>query len=107
MWTIATTDIFDDWFTGLDEVVRVAVATKVELLKLTGPGLRRPHADTLGGSKHANMRELRIDERGHVIRVAFAFDPGPLGGAAGGGGEAGDQPEAVVPQPHPPCGRVV
>jgi hypothetical protein len=47
----------------------------VELLKLLGPALRRPHADTLKGSKHANMKELRADTADRVMRVAFAFDP--------------------------------
>jgi len=31
--------------------------------------------DTLKGSKHANMKELRFDAAGGVWRVAFAFDP--------------------------------
>ena len=30
--------------------------------------------DTLKGSKHANMKELRFDCDGGVWRVAFAFD---------------------------------
>src|SRR3546814_4259362 len=36
---------------------------------------RSPHADTLGGSKHTNMKELRFNADGGVWRVAFAFDP--------------------------------
>lgn len=31
--------------------------------------------DTLKGSKHANMKELRFGWQGEVWRVAFAFDP--------------------------------
>lgn len=31
--------------------------------------------DTLKGSKHANMKELRFGWTGEVWRVAFAFDP--------------------------------
>jgi len=31
--------------------------------------------DTLKGSEHANMKELRFDAVGGVWRVAFAFDP--------------------------------
>jgi hypothetical protein len=30
--------------------------------------------DTLKGSMHANMKELRFDAAGGVWRVAFAFD---------------------------------
>ncbi len=31
--------------------------------------------DTLKGSRHANMKELRFTVDGGVWRVAFAFDP--------------------------------
>ena len=31
--------------------------------------------DTLNGSDHANMKELRFDAAGGVWRAAFAFDP--------------------------------
>ena len=31
--------------------------------------------DTLNGSRHANMKELRFDADDGVWRVAFAFDP--------------------------------
>lgn len=45
------------------------------LLETYRPMLGRPHADTLAGSKHANMKELRFEAAGGVWRVAFAFDP--------------------------------
>jgi hypothetical protein len=45
------------------------------LLEQFGPQLRRPRADTLNGSRHANMKELRFDAADGVWRVAFAFDP--------------------------------
>jgi hypothetical protein len=45
------------------------------LLRDFGPGLGRPTADTLKGSKHANMKELRFAWKGEAWRVAFAFDP--------------------------------
>ena len=75
MWEVATTDEFDGWFAGLGEDAQVEVIAKVELLKLLGPRLGRPHADTLNDSKHSNMKELRADTRDQVLRVAFAFDP--------------------------------
>jgi hypothetical protein len=46
------------------------------LLMEFGPSLRRPHADTLQGSKHSNMKELRFAAADGIWRVAFAFDPG-------------------------------
>jgi hypothetical protein len=75
MWQLATTDVFDEWFAELREDGQAELIAKVELLKLLGPKLARPHADTLNGSKHANMKELRADTADKVLRVAFAFDP--------------------------------
>ncbi len=79
MWPVATTDEFDEWFTDLGEDGQVELIAKVELLKRLGPKLGRPHADTLNGSKHANMKELRADTADKVLRVAFAFDPNRAG----------------------------
>ena len=39
------------------------------------PQLGRSRVDTLNGSRHANMKELRFDAADGVWRVAFAFDP--------------------------------
>jgi hypothetical protein len=40
-----------------------------------GPQLGRPRVDTLNGSAHANMKEIRFDAADGVWRFAFAFDP--------------------------------
>lgn len=40
-----------------------------------GPNLGRPTVDTLKGTSHANMKEMRFNWMGDVWRVAFAFDP--------------------------------
>ena len=75
VWSVATTDEFDQWFSGLDEAEREEINAKVALLKLLGPQLKRPHADTLNGSAYANMKELRAKTARSVLRVALAFDP--------------------------------
>ena len=54
----------------LEEVAALAL-----LLRRFGPHLKRPHCDTLSGSKHANMKELRFTLPDGEWRVAFAFDP--------------------------------
>ena len=59
----------------MDDDGKKVIIAKVNLLANIGPQLSRPHADTLNGSKHANMKELRADTADKVMRVAFAFDP--------------------------------
>lgn len=66
---------FFEEFEALSEAVQDELLTKVALLREFGPTLRRPHADTLKGSKHANMKELRFDAHDGVWRAAYAFDP--------------------------------
>lgn len=39
-----------------------------------GPFLGRPEVDTLSGSHHANMKEIRVRFDRQVWRFAFAFD---------------------------------
>ena len=75
MWEVSATDAFDGWFADLPAASQVEVIAKVNLLKLLGPQLKRPHADTLNGSKHANMKELHANSKDQVLRIAFAFDP--------------------------------
>lgn len=89
MWLVRTTDVFDKWFTDLDDDAQVEVIATVELLKLLGPRLGRPHADTLNGSKFANMKELRANTADAVLRVAFAFDPDRSGILLIGGDKSG------------------
>jgi hypothetical protein len=55
--------------------VQLEIAALAGLLRRFGPQLRRPHCDTLNGSKHANMKELRFTLPDGEWRVAFAFDP--------------------------------
>jgi hypothetical protein len=55
--------------------VREEVAALAILLQQFGPQLRRPYCDTLKGSKHPNMKELRFTLPDGEWRVAFAFDP--------------------------------
>jgi len=55
--------------------MREEIAALALLLRRFGPQLRRPHCDTLNGSKHPNMKELRFTLPDGEWRVAFAFDP--------------------------------
>lgn len=66
---------FGDWWDGLTEDEQVDVNAKVILLQKLGSALPRPHADLIRSSRHANMKELRIQHAGRPYRVLFAFDP--------------------------------
>jgi hypothetical protein len=74
-WTVANHDAFDPEFDALPIAVQDALLAVTALLETYGPALGRPHVDTLAGSKHVNMKELRFRVASGVWRVAFAFDP--------------------------------
>lgn len=74
-WEVIFHDDFEDEFADLSELVQEELLAHAELLAALGPQLKRPRADTLNGSKHANMKELRFEADDGVWRVAFAFDP--------------------------------
>lgn len=75
MWSIKTTDTFDGWFMSLNDTDRACVLAALMVLREKGPGLPRPYADTIKGSRYCNMKALRIQSRGDPIRAFFAFDP--------------------------------
>ena len=75
MWSIETTDTFDKWFDALDDTDRTNVLASMIVLHERGPMLSRPYADTVKGSCHSNMKELRVQSKGDPIRAFFAFDP--------------------------------
>jgi len=66
---------FDPEFDALVPKVHDELLAQAKLLEALGPTLGRPRADTLKGSRHANMKELRFTADGGVWRTAFAFDP--------------------------------
>ena len=74
-WDVYFHRDFDPEYEGLDEEVQEELLAHLKLLKTFGPQLGRPRVDTLNGSEHANMKELRFDATGGVWRFAFAFDP--------------------------------
>ena len=74
-WEVAFTTEFEGWWNSLSEDEQADVNAKVILLQKLGPSLPRPHADLIHSSRHANMKELRIQHSGRPYRVLFAFDP--------------------------------
>jgi hypothetical protein len=74
-WRVDFHSEFIREFRDLPFAVQDRLGVLVKLLQSAGPQLARPMADTLCGSKHANMKELRFDAGDGVWRVAYAFDP--------------------------------
>ncbi len=71
MWDVEFTDQFEAWWMTLSTEEQQSIDAAVRLLEQRGPGLGRPLVDSVEGSRHANMKELRVG----TIRVLFAFDP--------------------------------
>ena len=74
-WSVLFHDDFDAEFQALQEGLQDELLAHANLLAEFGPNLGRPTVDTLKGSEHPNMKELRFAWSGQVWRVAFAFDP--------------------------------
>jgi hypothetical protein len=74
-WTVLFHDEFEAEFEALVEDLQDELLANAKLLARFGPNLGRPTVDTLKGSRHSNMKELRFSWSGQVWRVAFAFDP--------------------------------
>jgi hypothetical protein len=74
-WQVEFDTAFEAEFLAFEQDVQDALLAVARLLADYGPQLGRPYADTLQGSKHANMKELRFEAADGEWRAAFAFDP--------------------------------
>ena len=74
-WSVEFHLGFEAWADGLEQQDAEALLAAIRILRDTGPTLGRPLVDTIKGSRHANMQELRPGSTGRTeIRVLFAFD---------------------------------
>jgi len=74
-WTVEVNDEFAEWYRELTDDEHESVNFSVDLLEELGPSLGRPHVDTVRDSRHANMKELRVQHQGRPYRILFAFAP--------------------------------
>jgi len=76
-WIVKLHDDFESEFQELAADVQDGLLSVAKAVQLAGPKAGRPHVDTLKGSKHANMKELRFEGQNgnEEWRAAFAFDP--------------------------------
>ena len=71
-WAIEFHNECEPEFLVFEPAVQDALLAVAKLL--AGAQLGRPYADTLKGSKHPNMKELRFEALNAEWRAAFAFD---------------------------------
>ena len=60
-WSVEFHADFVSEFEALNEAVQDELLAHVPVLETFGPQLGRPRVDTLKGSRHSNMKELRFD----------------------------------------------
>jgi len=85
-WATERTNEFEEWWASLTELEQNEVTTSIEILEESGPSTGRPTVDSVKGSKHPNMKELRATR---TVRVFFAFDPRRVAILLIGGDKAG------------------
>ena len=74
-WEVEFHPQCEKWADDLEPSDQEALLAAVRILRAEGPTLGRPLADTVKGSRHKNMKELRPGSTGRTeIRVLFAFD---------------------------------
>jgi hypothetical protein len=74
-WDVEFVDEFGVWWEGLTADEQDSVDFTVGLLMVQGPTLDHPHSSKVVSSRHAHMRELRVQHQGRPYRVLYAFDP--------------------------------
>ncbi len=90
VWEVEFTDEFEAWWNTLDEAEQDSVDRLVGVLKAHGVHLGYPQSSDVKGSRHGQMRELRIQHQGEPYRVLYAFDPLRTAILLLGGNKTGD-----------------
>lgn len=74
-WSVEFHADCEAWAERLDQADAEALLASIRVLREQGPTLGRPLVDTVKGSRHKNMKELRPGSTGRTeVRVLFAFD---------------------------------
>jgi hypothetical protein len=89
-WVVEYTDEFGAWWDNLTEAEQIDVTAYVRNLEQRGPNLPHPYSSGINGSRHARMRELRVQSGGRPLRVFYAFDPRRVAILLIGGDKTGD-----------------
>jgi len=100
VWQVEFHHEFAPEFSAFPEAVQDEILALAILLQEYGPRLSRPHADTLKGSKFANMKELRFAADNGEWRVAFAFDMDRMAILLCAGDKSGASQAVFLPDAH-------
>ena len=71
-WSVDLHAQFVAEFDALPESVQDELLAHMAVLEVFGPQLGRPRVDTLNGSRHKNMKELRFERRFYRQLIAKA-----------------------------------
>lgn len=69
-WTVLLHPEVTSWILSLDDSRHDRVEAAIDMLAENGPALGRPLVDSVSGSRHTNLKELRVG----TCRILFAFD---------------------------------
>lgn len=87
-WEIELTAEAERWYKALNAEDRSRITAAINQLERKGPTLGWPLAESIKGSRHHNMKELRSS--GRSLRALFAFDPRRRAVMLVGGDKSGD-----------------
>jgi hypothetical protein len=89
-WSVEYTNEFGVWWATLDDGAQEDIAAVVSQLEARGAQLPFPYSSGINGSRHAHMRELRVQSAGEPLRIFYAFDPRRTAILLIGGNKSGD-----------------
>ncbi|CUX22893.1 MULTISPECIES: type II toxin-antitoxin system RelE/ParE family toxin [Agrobacterium tumefaciens complex] len=90
-YVVEYTNEFGAWWETLEESEHISIDAYVQKLEECGPRLPFPYSSGIHGSRHAHMRELRIQSEGKPLRIFYAFDPRRMAILLIGGDKTGDK----------------
>lgn len=74
VWNVVIVKPLASWIEQQEDNLIEKILASLNALSMAGPNLARPYSDTLYGSKIKNLKELRIQYKGHPYRLFYFFD---------------------------------
>jgi hypothetical protein len=90
-YIVEYTDEFGEWWETLGDGQHASISALVNQLEKRGPDLPFPYSSGVNGSRHAHMRELRVQSGGRPLRIFYIFDVRRAAILLIGGDKTGDK----------------